>query len=203
MIILGELNKGGRNKLGDLKVFFFSVGHVGNFIFFLYLWDLLQFMAIIALESSRKSHGAFCESWMLSQGLAQMGINSGSRNPDEQFRYVGEISCTAKGFTEGCACKWRKEMCLTVVTVPPSVRCNEGCLCRGLIPEGHHPLVYWALAQFPLHSLDINPHLQEGPQIVTLLRLFLLTWWEWTMAAYCPYHIPWLGAMDLSSMAGH
>lgn len=105
MIILGELNKGGRNKLGDLKVFFFSVGHVGNFIFFLYLWDLLQFMAIIALESSRKSHGAFCESWMLSQGLAQMGINSGSRNPDEQFRYVGEISCTAKGFTEGCACK--------------------------------------------------------------------------------------------------
>lgn len=34
MIILGELNKGGRNKLGDLKVFFFSVGLVGNFIFF-------------------------------------------------------------------------------------------------------------------------------------------------------------------------
>lgn len=115
------------------RFFFFSVGHVGNFIFLLYLWDLLQFMAIIALESSRKSHGAFCESWMLSQGLAQMGINSGSRNPDEQFRYVGEISCTAKGFTEECACKWRKEMCLTVVTVPP--------LCpvqwRMFVPRAH------------------------------------------------------------------
>lgn len=48
MIILGELNKGGRNKLGDLKVFFF------------FCWSCREFYFLTVPLGSVAIYGYYC-----------------------------------------------------------------------------------------------------------------------------------------------